>query len=91
MRCWRSHHLSEVIKATQSAGVPIEWYAGARVLLLCPDNVGIEVERFHDPLLVYEDQDLARMFGLFVAEIAVDNWLGTISHQGRAGYGSRTD
>ena len=72
-------------------GYDKQWYAGARVSLLCPDNVGIEVERFHDPLLVYEDQDLARLFGLFVAEIAVDNWLGTISHQGRAGYGSRTD
>jgi hypothetical protein len=26
-------------------------------------------------LLTYEDQDLARRFGLIVAEIAVDNWL----------------
>ena len=42
---------------------------------MCPDNVGIEVERFHDPLLTYEDEDLARLFGLFVAELAVDNWL----------------
>ena len=41
---------------------------------MCPDNVRIEVERFHDPLLTYEDDDLARLFGLFVAEIAVDNW-----------------
>ena len=89
--------MSEVIKAhnqrgcrSRVLGYDKQWYAGARVLLLCPDNVGIEVERFHDPL-VYEDQDLARLFGLFVAEIAVDNWLGTISHQGRAGYGSRTD
>ena len=35
----------------------------------------IEVERFYDPLLTYEDEDLARLFGLFVAELAVDNWL----------------
>src|SRR4030095_7308116 len=45
------------------------------LLLMCPDNVSIEVEHFHDPLLTYEDHDLARLFGLFVAEIAVDNWL----------------
>ena len=30
-------------------GYDKQWYAGARVSLLCPDNVGIEVERFHDP------------------------------------------
>jgi hypothetical protein len=58
-------------------GYDKKWYAAARVSLLCPDNVGIEVERFHDPLLTYEDDDLARLFGLFVAEIAVDNWLPT--------------
>jgi hypothetical protein len=50
-------------------------YAAARVTVMCPDNVRIEVEHFHDPLLTYEDDDLARLFGLFVAEIAVDNWL----------------
>ena len=56
-------------------GYDKKWYAAARVTLMCPDNVGIEVEHFHDPLLTYEDDDLARLFGLFVAEIAVDNWL----------------
>jgi len=39
----------------------------ARVTLMCPDNVRIEVEHFHDPLLTYEDDDLARLFGLFAA------------------------
>ena len=56
-------------------GYDKKWYAAARVTLMCPDNVRIEVEHFHDPLLTYEDEDLARLFGLFVAEIAVDNWL----------------
>ena len=67
--------MSEVIKATRSAvgadrvfGYDKKWYAAARVSLMCPDNVGIEAERFHDPLLTYEDEDLARLFGLFVAE-----------------------
>jgi len=58
-------------------GYDKKWYAAARVTLMCPDNVRIEVEHFHDPLLTYEDDDLARLFGLFVAEIAVDNWLPT--------------
>src|SRR6266850_4999093 len=52
-----------------------EWYAMARVWVLRPDNVCIQAERFHDPLLTYEDEDLARRVGLFVAELAVDNWL----------------
>ena len=56
-------------------GYDKKWYAMARVWVRCPDNVSIEVERFYDPLLIYEDEDLARMFGLFVAELAVDNWL----------------
>ena len=56
-------------------GHDMEWQAAARVLVRCPDNVSIEVERFYDPLLFYEDEDLARLFGLFVAELAVDNWL----------------
>ena len=47
----------------------------ARVWLRCPDNVSLEVERFYDQLLIYKDADLARWFGLFVAELAVDNWL----------------
>jgi len=51
------------------------WQAAARVWVRCPDNISIEVERFYDPLLVYEDENLARLFGLFVAELAVDNWL----------------
>ena len=42
---------------------------------MCPDNVLIEVEHFHDPLLTYEDDDVARLFGLFVAELAVENSL----------------
>lgn len=42
---------------------------------MCPDTVCIQAERFHDPLLTYEDEDLAWLFGLFVAELAVDNWL----------------
>ena len=56
-------------------GYAKEWQAAARVWVRCPDNVSIEVERFYDPLLSYEDEDLARLFGLFVAELAVDNWL----------------
>ncbi len=42
---------------------------------MCPDTVCIQAERFHDPLLTYEDEDLAWLFGLFVAELTVDNWL----------------
>ena len=75
--------MSELIKATLSGsadrvfGYDKKWYAAARVTLLCPDKVRIEVEHFHDSLLTYEDDDLVRLFGLFVAEIAVDNWLPT--------------
>jgi hypothetical protein len=61
--------------ANRVFGYDKKWYAASRVSLMCPDNVRIEVERFHDPLLAYEDQDLARLFGLFVAELAVDHWL----------------
>ena len=32
-------------------GYDKKWYAAARVTLMCPDNVRIEVEHFHDPLL----------------------------------------
>ena len=56
-------------------GYDKKWYAMASVWLRRPDNVGIQAERFQDPLLIYEDEDLARIFGLFVAELAVDNWL----------------
>ena len=56
-------------------GYDKEWYAAARVWLRSSDNVGVQVERFYDPLLICEDEDLARRFGLFVAELAVDNWL----------------
>src|SRR5207302_5352087 len=39
------------------------------------DKLCIEVHRFQDRLLAYDDEDLAKWFGLFLAQIAVDRCL----------------
>jgi hypothetical protein len=49
------------------------YFAEGKVLLLRPDQVLLEVFRFYDRLLTYDDPDLARCFGIFLAELAVDH------------------
>jgi len=48
-------------------------FAVGSVLLVRTDNRVLQVDRFYDPLLVYEDEDQARWFGIFLAELAVDH------------------
>ena len=50
-------------------------FAVGSVLLLLPDNCVLLVLRFYDPLITCDDEDLAKWFGIFLAELAVDHCL----------------
>jgi hypothetical protein len=45
------------------------------VLLIRPNNVCVEVNRYQDQLFVFDDEALAQQVGLFLAEIAVDHFV----------------
>ncbi len=49
-------------------------------MLIKPDNTCLEVDRFHDKFLTYDDEDLSRWFGLGLAEIAVDEFLPPVAY-----------
>jgi hypothetical protein len=49
------------------------WIAVATVLLRKSSGSVLQVGRYRDPLLAYENGDLAAWFGLGIAEIAVDH------------------
>jgi hypothetical protein len=51
------------------------WVPIATVLLKKPSGLVLQVERYRDSMLAYEDGDLAAWFGLGVAEICVDRCL----------------
>ena len=51
------------------------WFAAACVMVIRPDNVCIVAYRFQDSLLTYDDEDLSKWFGLFLAQIAIDHCL----------------
>ena len=51
------------------------WVAVASVLLQMPDNSVLRVDHYEDPILAYEDGDLAAWFGLGIAEMSVDRCL----------------
>src|SRR5438270_12407281 len=56
-------------------GYGTNWCVAASVLLIRQDKLCIEVHRFQDRMLAYDDEDLAKWFGLFLAQIAVDHCL----------------
>jgi hypothetical protein len=51
------------------------WSAVGSVLLIKPPSSCLLVKELKDPLLVYEDEDFAKMTGWFLAELAVDHIL----------------
>ena len=51
--------------AARVYGHDMVWQAAARVWVRCPDNVSIEVERFYDPLLTYEDDSVGRATSIY--------------------------
>ena len=51
------------------------YFAHASVLLIRPNNVCVEVNRYQDQLFVFDDEALAQQVGLFLAEIAVDHFV----------------
>src|SRR4030095_2902301 len=51
------------------------WVAIGRVLLQKPNSSVLMVDRYRNPILAYEDGDLAAWFGLGIAEISVDQSL----------------
>ena len=53
-------------------GYSNNWCAATSVLLIREGKLCIEVHRFQDRLLAYDDEDLTKWFGLFLAQIAVD-------------------
>jgi hypothetical protein len=56
------------------------WAAVANVLLKKPDSSVLRVDHYRNPILVYEDGDLAAWFGLGIAEISVDKFLPSPSY-----------
>ena len=51
------------------------WVAVATVLLKKPGGSVLQVEHYRNPMLAYDDGDLAAWFGLGIAEISVDQCL----------------
>src|SRR5262245_49870352 len=51
------------------------YFAEGKVLLFHPNKSLLQLDRFCDPLLTYEDPALAKWFGIFLAELAVDHCL----------------
>jgi hypothetical protein len=51
------------------------WVAIGSVLLKKPNSSVLMVDRYQNPILAYEDGDLAAWFGLGIAEISVDQFL----------------
>jgi hypothetical protein len=65
------------LKAPQEPPGPYSdlWIPIATVLLRKPSGSVLQVERYRDEQLAYEDGDLAAWFGLGIAEISVDRCL----------------
>jgi hypothetical protein len=51
------------------------WFSVATVLLKKLDGTLLQVHQYRDPLLAYDNGDLAAWFGLGIAEILVDHCL----------------
>jgi hypothetical protein len=66
-----------VVQGTAESPGPYSdlWVPVATVLLKKPAGSVLQVERYRDEMLAYEDGDLAAWFGLGVAEICVDRCL----------------
>src|SRR5678816_1093658 len=51
------------------------YFAHASVLLIQPNMVCVEAYRYHDQLFIYDDEELSRQVGIFLAELAVDHFV----------------
>jgi hypothetical protein len=56
------------------------FFTEGSVLLLRSNKSVLQVDRFYDPLITCEDEDPAKWFGIFLAELAVDHCLPPLAY-----------